>query len=169
MAKEDRLVIYEYTCGHKAGKPVHTSRIGRACPVCRQGRIKWIYKTCVTCGAMMSMMPGSSQRKYCDRCQQRRNRANSFVNSRKKHYTPMSQIDVDAVLEGREEPHADPLDIVFAKYEADPFYRPPRPSEHPPGAVAVVTGPSCSSSCSTAGARGGNTGPTSTPKKEKAA
>jgi len=50
-------------------------------------------------------------------------RAAALVNKRTNlKYVPAGDIDVNAVLEGRDDPGEDPLDIVFGKYAADPFY-----------------------------------------------
>ena len=120
-------LMYEFDCGHLYGQCVQTTTIRMACPICRQGRAVLIHKPCAVCGAEMHLTLRLNRQKYCDQCRKKYARACAIVNRHtNKHYIPADQIDVKAVLDGREDPDSDPLDIVFAKYAADPFYRPDR-------------------------------------------
>lgn len=120
-------MLYEFDCGHLHGEWVMTTTIRRACPICRKGAAVAIHKRCAVCGAEMHLPLRLNRQKYCPACQPRANRAYAIVNKKtNKSYIPAGEIDVAAVLEGRKDPDDDPLDIVFAKYAADPFYRPAR-------------------------------------------
>lgn len=127
----DTDIIYDFDCGHSADGFVMTTRIRRACPICREGAAKNIRKVCVVCGKTMVLPLRLNRQKYCDDCRRNYNRACSIVNKHtNRGYTPASEIDVNEVMEGRDDPARDPLDIVFKKYELDPFYQPPREAHH---------------------------------------
>jgi hypothetical protein len=85
-----------------------------------------VNKTCQVCGLQMTLPMKMNRTKYCPDCRPQVARALIRVNKTNRvGYTPASEIDFSEVIEDGDTPGHDPLDIVFAKYEVDPFYRPP--------------------------------------------
>jgi hypothetical protein len=120
------IPLYNFSCGHQANIYLMTTTTRRACPICNKGEAVSVNKCCEVCGLLMTLPMKANRTKYCPDCRPRVARALSRVNYKNRAtYIPASEIDVNEVLEGHDDPEVDPLDIVFAKYADDPFYRPP--------------------------------------------
>lgn len=118
--------LYNFDCGHQADRYIMTTITRRSCPICNEGRAVGVNKVCEVCGLLMTLPMKSNRTKYCPDCRPQVARALSRVNKTNRvGYTPAAEIDFSEVIEDRDDPKHDPLDIVFAKYADDPFYRPP--------------------------------------------
>jgi len=117
---------YNFDCGHQADHYIMTTTTRRSCPICNKGRAVSVNKTCAVCGLQVTLPMKSNRAKYCPDCRPQVARALSRVNKKNRvGYTPASEIDFSEVIEDSDNPDHDPLDIIFAKYADDPFYRPP--------------------------------------------
>jgi len=120
------IPLYNFDCGHQADTYLMTTTTRRSCPICNAGRAVSVNKTCAVCGLQMTLTMKMNRTKYCPDCRPQVARALSRVNKTNRvGYTPAAEIDFKDVIEDRDNPAHDPLDIVFAKYADDPFYRPP--------------------------------------------